>query len=78
MFLTKKSFRKILIMAICYFILASIAISLWAVFNSMGIKENFLLMLGIIVYLLCVLIIFWGRYAEGKGKLVNLGNELGE
>ena len=76
MFLTKKGFRKILIMAICYFILASIAIFLWAVFNSMGIKENFLLMLGIIVYLLCVLIIFCGRYAEGKGKLVNLGNKL--
>jgi len=76
MFLTKKSFRKILIMAICYFILASIAIFLWAVFNSMGINENFLLILGIIVYLLCVLIIFWGRYAEGKGKLINLGNKL--
>ena len=76
MFLTKKGFRKILIMAICYCILASIAIFLWAFLNSMGIKENFLLMLGIIVYLLCVLIIFWGRYAEGKGKLVNLGNKL--
>ena len=76
MFLTKKSFRKILIMAICYFILGSIAIILWAVFNSMGIKENSLLMLGFIVYLLCVLITFWGRYAEGKGKLINLGNKL--
>lgn len=76
MFLTRKSFRKILIMAICYFILGSIAISLWAVFNSMGIKENVLLILGIIVYLLCVLLIFWGRYAEGTGKLINLGNRL--
>ena len=76
MFLTRKSFLKILIMATCYFILGSISISLWAVFNSMGIKENFLLILGIIVYLLCVLVIFCGRYAEGKGKLINLGNRL--
>ena len=76
MFLTKKSVRKILIMAICYFILGSIAISLWLVFNSMGINENFLLILGIIVYLLCILMIFLGRYAEGKGKLINLGNKL--
>ena len=49
MFLTKKSVRKILIMAICYFILGSIAIFLWFVFNNMGINENFLLILGIIV-----------------------------
>ena len=76
MFLTKKSVRKILIMAICYFILGSIAIFLWSVFNNMGINENFLLILGIIVYLLCILMIFWGRYAEGKGKLINLGNKL--
>ena len=76
MFLTKKSLRKILIMAICYFMLGSISVVLWAFFNSMGINENFLLILGIIVYLLCVLIFFWGRYAEGKGKLINLGNKL--
>ena len=63
-------------MAICYFVLGSIAISLWFVFNNMGINENFLLILGIIVYLLCILMIFWGRYAEGKGKLINLGNKL--
>ncbi len=76
MFLTKKSFRKILIMAICYFLLGSISIALWAVFNNMGINENFLLILGLIVYFLCLLMIFWGRYAEGKGKLINLGNKL--
>ena len=76
MLLTKKGFRKILIMAICYFILASIDIFLWAVFNSMGINENCLLILGIVVYLLCILIVFLGLYAEGKGKLINLGNKL--
>ena len=63
-------------MAICYLVLGSICIVFWAVFNSMGINEIFLLILGIIVYLLCVLIFFCGRYAEGKGKLINLGNKL--
>lgn len=76
MFLTKKGFIKILIMAICYFLLGSISITLWAVFNSMGVNENFLLILGIVIYLLCVLISFWGRYAEGAGKLINTGNKL--
>lgn len=76
MFLTKKSFRKILVMAICYFLLGSVAIVLWAVFNSIGVNENFLLTLGVIVFSLCPLIIFWGRYAEGKGKLINFGNKL--
>ncbi len=76
MFLTKKSFTKIFVMAICYFLLGSIFIALWTVFNSIGINENFLLILGIIVYLLCVLVIFGGRYAEGKAKLINLGDKL--
>ncbi len=76
MFLTKKSLKKILLMVICYFLLGSISIALWAVFNSMGVNENFLLILGIIVYLLCILFVFWGRYAEGEGMLINLGNKL--
>lgn len=76
MFLTKKSFRKLLIMAICYFLLGSIFIALWFVFNNMGIFENFLLVLGIATYLIGVLIVVWGCYAEGEGKLINLGNKL--
>ncbi len=76
MFLTNKSFRKILIVAVCYLILGSVAIALWAVFSSSGIECPLLSILGIIVYLFCILIVFWGRYAEGKGKLINLGNRL--
>ena len=76
MFLTKKSFRKILIMVICYFLLGSIFVALWAVFNIMAIEENFLLILGIILYFFCVPIFFLGRYTEGEGKLINLGNKL--
>ena len=76
MFLTKKGFRKILIMAIAYFIVGSLCIAAWFVFNNLGIYENFLLILGIATYLIGVLIIAWGRYAEGEGKLINLGNKL--
>ena len=63
-------------MAIGYFLVGSLSVALWGVHNSLGIYDNFLLILGIIVYSLCVLMIFWGRYAEGKGNLVNLGNKL--
>lgn len=76
MLLTKKALKKILAIALCYFLLGSISITVWAVFNSMGINENFLLILGIIVYLLCGLVFLCGWYAEGKGKLINLGNRL--
>lgn len=76
MFLTKKSFRKILIMAICYFILGCICITFAILFTNMGIDSTFLFTLGVIVYALNVLMIFCGRYAESKGKLINLGNKL--
>ncbi len=76
MFLTKKSFRKIMIMAICYFALGSICIAHWLFFNSIGVTDNTLLILGIVVYLLCALVSICGYFAEGKGKLINLGNKL--
>ena len=76
MFLTKKSFRKILIMAMCYFILGSICITFAILFTNVGIDSTFHFALGVIVYVLNILIIFWGGYAEGKGKLINLGNKL--
>ena len=76
MFLTKKGFIKILIMAIAYFIVGSLSITAWVIFRSIGIPAKALLVLGIIIYLLCVIMIFWGRYAEGKGILINLVNKL--
>ena len=76
MYLTKKSFRKILIMAICYFALGSISIILSLLFNSIGVSDNFLLILGIIIYLLGFLMFLCGWYAEGEAKLINLGNKL--
>jgi len=76
MFLTKKSFRKILIMAICYLTLGVLNIALAIFFENLGIESTLLLWLGSICLVLCIFFAFWGRYAEGKGKLINLGNRL--
>ena len=76
MFLTKKSILKIALMGALYFLLGSVSIVLWSLFKTMGYSEKSLLILGIILYVLIVPIIFWGRYAEGKGKHINLGNKL--
>lgn len=76
MFLTKKSLRKILIMAICYFAIGSIAIIFELIFASIGVADNFLLILGLITYILGLFFAICGFYAEGKGKLINLGNKL--
>ncbi len=76
MFLTKKSFRKILIMAICYFVLGTACLTFAILFTNMGIDGAFLFALAVIVYVLNVIMIFCGRYVEGKGKLINLGNKL--
>jgi tetratricopeptide (TPR) repeat protein len=76
MFLTKKGFLKILIIAILYFVLGSLCITVGMIFRSIDIPANPLLILGLIAYLLCVITIFLGYYAEGKGILINLGNKL--
>ncbi len=76
MFLTKKAFWKIAVIAICYVVLGGICIGSAILFSNMGIDVKPLLVLGIIVYALCPILILWGRYAEGKGKLINLGNKL--
>lgn len=75
MFLTKKGLRKILIMAVCYFVLGSACILSAIAFADIGVDAE-MLVLGAIVYVLDIILVFWGRYAEGKGKLINLGNKL--
>ena len=75
MFLTKKSLQKILLVTAVYFVLGSACILLFRLLSSMGLEGNVLLVLGIITYLLCPIVFFGGRYAEGEGKLINLGNK---
>ena len=76
MILTKKSFRKILTMTICYFILSVSCIVAAIVFSGLGIDATFLFVLGIIVFVLMFFVALCGWYAEGKAKLINLGNKL--
>lgn len=76
MFLTKKGFKKILVLGILYFVLGTVTISLSVLFMTLGISGIPLLMLGVLVYVLCVLVVLWGLYAEGKAKWINLSNKL--
>ncbi len=76
MFLTKKGFWKIVIMAVCYFAIGSFCIVAGIILAALDADANFLFVLGAICYGFCPIIIACGRYAEGKGKLINLGNKL--
>jgi len=75
-FLTKKAFRKVWIMAICYFVLGSICFALAACFENLGVDAELLWKLGILTYVLCAPVFFIGRYSEGKGKLILLAGKL--
>lgn len=76
MFLSKKGLLKIFVVAISWFLVACFCVLSYNYLLNMGVKIKFLLILGIISYLICCISIFWGRYAEGKGILINLGNTL--
>jgi len=76
MFLTKKGFRKALIMSVCYFALGSICFLLAAHFENMDVGAELLWGLGMFTYLLCVPVFFCVRYTEGKGKVILLGSKL--
>ena len=76
MFLSKKGFWKIMIMAICYFILGTFLIVIASICALIGLEYKLALILGIFMVLMIAPIICFGRYAEGKGKLINMGNKL--
>lgn len=76
MFLTKKGLWKIVIMTLCYFVIGSVSIGAGVIFTFLGISSDILFVLGLICYVFCPIVIACGRYAEGKGKLINLGNKL--
>ena len=76
MLLTKKGLWKILIMAIAYITLGSICIALSILMTLLQMDFRVMLILGLCLFILCPLFALWGRYAEGKGKLIALGNKL--
>ncbi len=75
MFLTKKGLLKILMVAIIYFVVGSLCLALGAFIASLGVNGKFLFVLGAVCYALSPLLALWGRYAEGKGILINTGNK---
>ena len=76
MLLTKKGFQKIIIMALCYFAIGSFCIAAGVILTNLDAEANFLFVLGAFCYVFCPIVFAWGRYAEGKGTLINLGNKL--
>lgn len=75
MILTKKSLWKIILLTAGYFVLGSLCIAL-AILCAVLQLDSKIFYLGILLYLLCPLIAWWGIYAEGKAKWINLGNKL--
>lgn len=75
MYLTKKSFGKILIIVLAYFTLGSICTGLAIICAILGLDTK-ILYLGILLYALCPLVAWWGVYAEGTGKLLGLSRKL--
>ncbi len=65
-----------MLMAGCYVLLGSLCVVLSLVFQHMGFPGNFLLIIGIVLYVLCIPMVLWGRFAEGKGIVIGLGNKL--
>ena len=73
--MTKKGLWKVIIMVGCYFILGSICVALGILCLFLQLDSRSLLV-GLICYLCCPLIFFWGRYGEGKAKLIRLASKL--
>ncbi len=76
MFLTKKGFLKALIMSIYCFALGTGCIVFSFILTTTDSPDNTLLLLSILSYFLCFFTYFWGRYSEGKSKLIILGTRL--
>ena len=76
MFLTKKGFWKIAIMVICYLVIGSFCMAMGIILAMLELKVTLLFILGGFCFLFCPILILWGRYAEGKGKLLNSANKL--
>ena len=74
MFLTKNSLWKIIIIAIAYFVIGTIGVTLGFLFMVYG-YDWWVLYVGMAMFCLCPLIVLWGLYAEGKGKLIAIGRK---
>lgn len=76
MFLTKKGIWKIVIKTLIYFAIGSLFIALGVRLTVLDADANFMFVLGAFCYACCPIIIAWGLYAEGKGKIIVSCNKL--
>ena len=76
MFLTKKSLRRIRLLTSAYIILGIICFIISLIFSYFLVEYKLLVILGIVSLILGALFHMSGKYAEGKGKLLNSGNQL--
>ncbi len=76
MLLTKAGLRKIVMIAAIYFLIGSFSLAVGLGLRNTGVNTAPLIRIGVIAYAVGILGVFWGRYAEGKGKLLARGNRL--
>ncbi len=76
MFLNKKSLTKIWLLVGAYLALATFSFLIAIVFAILEIEGNFHIIVGCFCLAVAPLTYAIGRYAEGKGKLINSANKL--
>ena len=80
MLLTKAGLRKIVLVAAIYFLIGSFSLAVGLgvgnLFRDAGVNTAPLIRLAVIAYAVGFSSVFWGRYAEGKGKLLAKGTRL--
>lgn len=76
MFLTRKALKKVKLLVGVYCGLGALCFIVSIIFVYFHIETAFLAVMGAIALFLGVIFNKFGRYAEGKGKLHNLGNKL--
>ncbi len=76
MFLTRKALKKIKLLVGVYCGLGAFCLIMSIVFVCLNMEIKFLIILGVLALFLGFVFNKFGRYAEGKGKLLNLGNKL--
>ncbi len=76
MFLNKKAITKIALMSGAYILLSILCLGTGIAFSILFGEADTLIPLGIVCFCLGISFIFWGRFAEGKGKLLAKGNKL--
>lgn len=76
MYINKKSFSKIWLLVGAYLALAILCFFVEIIFVAFEIEGSFHIIVGCFCLVAAPLFYAWGRWAEGKGKLLNKGTQL--